>query len=65
MTEKEMLRNVRCMEEIFPAFIDHYKRAAVHGNVETWAKAIHSVIDMVAHDGKLDSTPMNLRPDKP
>ena len=53
MTEAEMLKNVRMMTEMFPAFIEHYKKAAVSGHVDTWAKAIHSVIDLVAFDGQL------------
>lgn len=53
MTNGEMLKNVKMMQEMFPAFIEHYKKAAVNGNVDTWAKAIHSVIDLVAHDGQL------------
>lgn len=50
MTEEEMLKNVRMMEGMFPAFIEHYKKVAFTGKVNTWAKAVHSVIDLVAQD---------------
>lgn len=52
MSEDEMLKNVRMMEEMFPAFIEHYKRAATGGNLETWAKAIHSIIDLAIYEHK-------------
>lgn len=50
MTDDEIKRNVRVMREMFPAYIDHYEIAAKGGNLERWAAAFKSTIDLVSYE---------------
>lgn len=52
MTEEQIMRNARCLEEMLPEFARCYPKSARNGPVAVaiWARAVRSVIDLVEYD---------------
>lgn len=57
MTEEEISRNTKCLQEMLPEFAKCYSASARNGvvAVKIWARAVRSVIDMIEHEHEEDA----------